>query len=135
MAKIRATRAGIGLTMILLDSNILIYSCQTDYSYLKPLVLDTKNSVSHISKLEVLGFPQLTDIEKQYFENVFKILNIMPMNEAVINKAIELRQKFKMKSNDSIIAATALLHGMDVYTRNVDDFKNVAGLQVINPVD
>jgi predicted nucleic acid-binding protein len=120
--------------MILLDSNVLIYSCQTEFVYLKPLVLDTKNGVSHISKLEVLGFPRLTTIEKQYFENVFKILNIMPINEGVVDKAIELRQQFKMKSNDSIIAATALLNNMDVYTRNVDDFKNIMGLSVINPI-
>ena len=120
--------------MILLDSNILIYSCQTEFVYLKPLVLDTKNGVSHISKLEVLGFPRLTAIEKQYFENVFKILKIMLINEAVVDKAIELRQQFKMKSNDSIIAATALLNNMDVYTRNVDDFKNISGLTVINPI-
>jgi toxin FitB len=120
--------------MILLDSNILIYSCQTEFVYLKPLVLDTKNGVSHISKLEVLGFPRLTAIEKQYFENVFKILKIMPINEAVVDKAIELRQQFKMKSNDSIIAATALLNNMEVYTRNVDDFKNIVGLSVINPI-
>lgn len=121
--------------MVLLDSNILIYSCQTDFIYLKPLVLERKNGVSHISKLEVLGFPRLQAIEKQYFENVFKILKIMPISESIIDKAIDLRQQFKMKSNDSIIAATALLHDMPLYTRNVDDFKNIAGLQVINPVD
>lgn len=121
--------------MILLDSNILIYSCQTEFVYLKPLVLNTKNCVSHISKLEVLGFPRLTEIEKQYFENVFRILKIMPINETVIDKAIELRQQFKMKSNDSIIAATALLNNMEVYTKNIDDFKNITGLTVINSVN
>ncbi|MFZ2727115.1 MAG: type II toxin-antitoxin system VapC family toxin [Methylococcaceae bacterium] len=120
--------------MILLDSNILIYSSQNNFVYLKPLVLNTKNCVSHISKLEVLGFPRLEAIEKQYFENVFKILTIMPINEAVINKAIELRQQFKMKSNDSIIAATGLLYNSEIYTRNVDDFKKITGLQVINPI-
>ncbi len=120
--------------MILLDSNILIYSSQTEFVYLKPLVLDTQNCVSHISKLEVLGFLRLQENEKRYFENVFKILKIMPINEAIIDKAIELRQQFKMKSNDSIIAATALLHNVDIYTRNIEDFKNIPGLQVINPV-
>ena len=120
--------------MILLDSNILIYSYQTDFTYLKPLVIETKNSVSHISKLEVLGYPRLLGIEKQYFENVFKILNNLPIDDSVINQAIKLRQQFNMKSNDSIIAATALLNDMEVYTRNVDDFKNITGLTVINPV-
>jgi predicted nucleic acid-binding protein len=58
----------------------------------------------------------------------------MPINEAVIDKVIELRQQFKMKSNDSIIAATALLNNREVYTRNVDDFKHITGLTVINPI-
>jgi predicted nucleic acid-binding protein len=58
----------------------------------------------------------------------------MPINEAVIDKVIELRQQFKMKSNDSIIAATALLNNREVYTRNADDFKHIAGLTVINPI-
>lgn len=58
----------------------------------------------------------------------------MPINESVIDKAISLRQEFKMKSNDSIIAAAALMHHMELYTRNVDDFKNITGLQVINPI-
>jgi len=50
---------------------------------LKPLVLETKNCVSHISKLEVPGFPRLQGNEKQYLENVFKILKVMPINDAV----------------------------------------------------
>jgi predicted nucleic acid-binding protein len=45
----------------------------------------------------------------------------------MIDKAIELRQQFTMKSNDSIIAATALLHDLVVYTRNVEDFKIFLG--------
>jgi len=97
-------------------------------------VLDSRNSVSAISKLEVLGYPRLLETGRHYFENVFKILNILPISDAVIDKAIELRQLFKMKSNDSIILATALLNDLVVYTRNVDDFKSITGLKVINPV-
>lgn len=120
--------------MILLDSNMLIYSCQLEFNYLKPLVLKKANCVSLISKLEVLGFPRLQPLEKQYFENVFKILTLLPINEKIINHAIELRQQFKMKSNDSIIASTALLYNLTLYTRNIDDFKNIIGLKIINPI-
>lgn len=120
--------------MILLDSNILIYSCQVEFSYLKSLVLKQENCASQISKLEVLGFPRLQSFERQYFENVFKILTLLPINEKIINQAIKLRQQYNIRSNDSIIASTAFLHNLPIYTRNVDDFKNIIGLKVINPM-
>ena len=34
---------------------------------------------------------------------------------------------------DAIIAATALEHGLMLVTQNVDDFKGVEGLRVVNP--
>jgi predicted nucleic acid-binding protein len=34
---------------------------------------------------------------------------------------------------DAIIAATALVHQLPLVTRNVDDFKHVAGLEIVNP--
>ena len=37
-----------------------------------------------------------------------------------------------MPVKDSMIAATALVHGLTVATRNIRDFKN-AGLKVANP--
>ena len=37
-----------------------------------------------------------------------------------------------MPIKDSLIAATALLHGMTVATRNVRDFRN-AGVKIVNP--
>ncbi len=40
-----------------------------------------------------------------------------------------------MKLGDSIIAATALALGAELVTRNVDDFKHIAGLPVINPFE
>lgn len=38
-----------------------------------------------------------------------------------------------MKLGDAIIAATALGYGQALVTRNVDDFKHIVGLQLINP--
>ena len=34
---------------------------------------------------------------------------------------------------DSMVAATALAHGFTVVTRNVDDYKAMGGLKIINP--
>ena len=36
---------------------------------------------------------------------------------------------------DAIIAATALTHAIPLVTRNTDDFQNIEGLRLINPID
>jgi predicted nucleic acid-binding protein len=38
-----------------------------------------------------------------------------------------------MKLGDSLVAGTALLHGLTLVTRNVDDFTRINGLKVLNP--
>ena len=46
---------------------------------------------------------------------------------------ITLRQQKKMSLGDAIIAATALTHALPLVTRNVQDFRHIAGLKLINP--
>ncbi|WP_151088219.1 PIN domain-containing protein [Hymenobacter baengnokdamensis] len=49
-------------------------------------------------------------------------------------KTIQLRQQYKVKLPDAIIAATALVHGLPILTRNTRDFKAFTDLVVLNPV-
>lgn len=120
--------------MKLIDSNLVIYSYQQPYIYLRPLVSNRANYISAISRLEVVDFHSLAQQEQTYFELVFSVLVNLPINDDVINKAIQLRQQYKMKSNDSLIAATGLLYNLDLYTRNTSDFEPITGLNVFNPV-
>jgi toxin FitB len=120
--------------MILLDSNIIINSAQPAFHHLRTLVGNPNNSVSSFTMLEVLGYPALLPADKNYFQSVFSLLEIKEISSAVIQQAILLRQMRKMSSGDSIIAATALQYGCDIYTRNVTDFTWIIGLKVINPV-
>lgn len=64
--------------MKLIDSNLLIYSYQTPFAYLRPLVSDRANYVSAISCLEVLGFHGLAEQERIYLEMVFTVLVSLP---------------------------------------------------------
>jgi len=57
---------------------------------------------------------------------------ILPMDAAVAQKCAKLHIPNPPPLRDSIIAATALVHGMTVVTRNVQDFSK-AGVHVINP--
>lgn len=120
--------------MRILDSNLIIYAAKDEYTQLRSLILDTATCVSIISKLEALGYRFLTTDDKIYLEGVFQMTKVIPINDAVIERAITLRQAKKMSVGDAIIAATALLNNLELYTNNTDDFTNISGLKVINPL-
>lgn len=91
--------------------------------------------VSAISKIEVLGFPSLTETEQVHLEGFFRNSTTYPVTEAVIEQAVKLRQRKKMTLGDSIIAATALCHKTILVTRNTSDFDWIDGLELLNPID
>jgi len=48
-------------------------------------------------------------------------------------KTAEIRKQHSIKLPDAIIAATAVIYGLILVTRNTKDFVNIDGLQVVNP--
>ena len=119
--------------MKIFDSNLIIYSSQDEFQFLKPIINQPDSYVSEISKLEVLGYHRINLIDKSYFESQFALLKIIPIDKSVIDTAINLRQKTKMSVGDSIIASTALLYDYELYTRNISDFSWIKGLKIVNP--
>jgi hypothetical protein len=57
---------------------------------------------------------------------------ILPVDEAVALQAARLHVPDPRPERDALIAATALVHGMTVVTRNVDDFTGT-GVALHNP--
>jgi predicted nucleic acid-binding protein len=57
---------------------------------------------------------------------------ILPVDIAVAQRCAKLHVPDPKPERDAFIAATALVHGMTVVTRNVDDFK-LTGVEVLNP--
>ena len=47
----------------------------------------------------------------------------------------EIRKKYNLKLPDAIIAASAIVYNLILISRNVNDFINIAGLEVVNPWD
>lgn len=57
---------------------------------------------------------------------------ILPVDVAVARRAAQLHVPDPRPIHDAFIAATALVHGMTVATRNVADF-TATGVRVLNP--
>nr|WP_227788985.1 MULTISPECIES: type II toxin-antitoxin system VapC family toxin [unclassified Nodularia (in: cyanobacteria)] len=85
--------------------------------------------------MEVLGYHQLNDEDKTYFEEFFNASQILPVSQAVIEQAVRLKQIRKMSLGDAIIAGTALVYDLTVVTRNTDDFRWINELKLLNPFD
>jgi toxin FitB len=120
--------------MKIIDSNLLIYSAEAEYSYLRTLLRSPDVYVSAVSKVEVLGFHKITTTDKLYFEALFRRVAQIPMDDEILNKAIELRQTKRMSTGDAIIAATALIHRAVIYTRNTKDFEFIDDVLIFNTV-
>lgn len=121
--------------MMLLDSNIIIYSALPNNELLRDFVQINSPFVSELSRVEVLGFHKLTQYEIDYFGKFFESTTLLSISEKVVTKAVSLRQRRKMTLGDSLIAATALVNGLKLVTNNIKDFKWIDKLDLINPLE
>ncbi|MGD0693831.1 MAG: type II toxin-antitoxin system VapC family toxin [Terriglobia bacterium] len=119
--------------MTLIDSNIIIYASRPEHAMLREFIAKNSPVVSAVSFVEVLGYPRISDEERQHFEAFFAAATILPISDAVLHEAVRLRQQRKMALGDALTAATALVHGLTLVTRNTGDFEWVEGLSLHNP--
>jgi predicted nucleic acid-binding protein len=120
--------------MKIIDSNLLIYSANAEYSYLRELLRSPSVYISAISTVEVLGYHKIIYADKMYFEAMFRRLPQIAITDTILLQAIEFRQTKSMSAGDAIIAATAFLHNATLYTRNTKDFEFIKGMEIVNPV-
>ena len=120
---------------MILDSNIVIYAVQPGFDDLNDFILQNEVVVSAITFLEVLGFHRLDALEKTKLEFFFAGIDILPLEQRIVQRAIVLRQQRKMSLGDALIAATALEHDSVLVTRNIKDFDWIEGLSLHNPID
>ena len=57
---------------------------------------------------------------------------VLPIDVAVVQRCAKLHVPDPRPMRDALIAATALVHGMTVVTRNVRDFEPM-GVEILNP--
>lgn len=124
-------------TRYLLDTNAVIDYVENKLPILAALtldrILDNSLNISIIVKIEVLGFngsvPQMQKL-KEFLE----LATIYYVEDNIADKTIELRRRYqKIKLPDAIIAATALVNNLIIIIRDTSDFKNIKGLEYLNP--
>lgn len=120
--------------MRLIDSNLIIYFALPGFDWLNAHIQTIDAHFSSLTKVEVLGYHLLQPREKTFFETYFNSITALHPTSEIIQTAIQLRQTRKMSLGDSVIAATALVHNLELYTHNVVDFSNINGLNVVDPI-
>src|SRR5436190_1501800 len=119
--------------MVLADTNIVIHAADPSYPKLLAWMTVARRAVSGVTRVEALGYHALTPAEEAKLLVFFAAADLLPINIAVEDEAIRLRRMRNMKLGDSLIAATAIVHGYDLATRNLKDFVWIPGLSVFDP--
>jgi predicted nucleic acid-binding protein len=121
--------------VILADSNIVIYSRKLGYDELRRRLAKEQLTVCSTVQIEVLGWSHLLADDYAAFKKLFAQIVNYSLDDMVIDRAIEIRQKYIIELPDAIIAATALAHKLTLWTANTKDFQHIAGLKLYNPID
>jgi predicted nucleic acid-binding protein len=75
-----------------------------------------KSAVSQISRMELLGYPQLTVEEDQTIREFLANCQVRMIDEQVEAQAIQLRRSGAFKLPDAIVAATAITGALRLLT-------------------
>ncbi len=119
---------------ILVDTDILIKVFRGDTSHKKTLDKEENNlAISSVTFLELLfGLKtkrRVIDLKKQ-----IRAYQLIHISEAISVKANEIVSTYttttSIKTADALIAATALINNLKLYTDNVSDFDFIKGLEL-----
>jgi predicted nucleic acid-binding protein len=111
------------------------YSYLNKYEYLRQLFVKESIFISEITRVEVLGYHKLNSEEDRYFRDVFNFIPVIFPSQEIFDASIIIRKTYNLKLGDSIIAATAYVNNLSIYTRNISDFERVKSIKCINPIN
>lgn len=119
---------------MLIDTNIIVYSALPQYLVLRLFLDSIQRSVSIVSYIEALGYHGLSADAERHISEFFRASEILPLSDTIAQQAIELRRRRRIGLGDAIIAATAIAHNLTLVTHNVQDFRWIAELELLDPL-
>ena len=120
------------------DTNTVIYYLQQQFppsaeKFMDSIIKEARPVISAITEIELLCWKSATEKDSEVLSSFISDALVVELEPIIKYKAVDIRKKHKVKLPDAIIAATALVYELTLVSRNVSDFKNIEGLQVINP--
>lgn len=123
--------------MILCDTNVLIefYKNNPQVNQILRDVGKDNLAISVITEAE-LYFGALNKAELQMIQRHLASLHRFGLDTAVSNQFLQLMETYslshKLSIPDALIAATALVHQVELFTFNVKDFHFIPGLDLFD---
>ena len=118
----------------LIDTNIIIYSIQDKLELSDFLKVEDNLYISSVTYIEALGYPFKSQSEEKEMTKLCESFERIFLTKEVEKQTILIRKSNKIKLPDAIIAATAIVYKLTLVTHNSDDFKNIQGLTILNPL-
>lgn len=122
--------------MYTLDTNTIIYYLKGESktaSVLDKIFLKNNSPIyiSSITEAELFSFSGLTIKESKQINELLETLAIIPFDSRIARITGLLRRTCKINVADSAIAATAMFTGTTLITRNINDFKKIPNLSLL----
>lgn len=114
---------------LLIDTNIALYLLNGDTT-IAELLNGRDVHVSFITELELLGFQDIKEEDRSIIEELLNNCIIVDLNQAIKRITIDLKQKYKLKLPDAIIAATSIYMNLPLISAD-KDFDRISDLQFI----
>lgn len=119
-------------SLTILDTNIFIYLVKGTLE--RQRIGEITIAHPDVVKIESLGYAKIHINELLLLEALFAESHALPLTDTIVDRAVRLRQAKSMGLGDAIVAATALEHNYVLWTANIDDFKHIEGLKLVNPL-
>ena len=121
--------------MILCDTNILVEFYKNDLAVINELrnIGTDQLAISVITQAE-LYYGAINKAELSQIQKHLNLLNTLPIDQPISTQFIQLMARYslshKLTIPDALIAATALVYDISLYTLNVKDFRFIEGLDL-----
>jgi len=113
-----------------IDTNIALYLLNGD-EHLAHMLTDKELTLSNISRMELLSFPDISKKELAKVEVSPEAWPVVEINALIEEHAVSIRRKHRLKLPDSIIAATAMHLDIPLVTSDKAMLKLLEELDVI----